>query len=96
MQIWEHAVMFVRISKIDGNGARTWEAKAWVDEQEIYSATLTTMFWSKPLGDLARDGWELVGVTHESTLMTDSWIEGWPMQTARPVQTNFFLKRLVR
>jgi len=88
-------VLCVRILRIDSEGARTYEAKAWVDEEEFYSTTLANMFWTKPLGDLARDGWELVGVTHESALM-GSWIEGWETSTSRPVQTNFFLKRPVR
>lgn len=88
-------MLWVRIASIDSDGHHTYEAKAWVDEREIYSTTLTNMFWTKPLADLARDGWELVGVTHESTLM-GSWIQGWETQTSRPVQTNFFLKRPAR
>jgi hypothetical protein len=88
---WEYAVMWVRIAEVR---AAVWEyeAIAWVDEKEIYSRRLTNMFWSAPLADMGRDGWELVGVSSENALM-GSYVKGWEANTSRPVQTNFFFKR---
>ena len=90
-QQWEYAVLTVRIIEMS-ESEWTWEAKAWLDETEIYSRIVTEMYWSAPLADLGRDGWELVGAVSENALLP-SWIEGWETPTSRPVQTDFFFKR---
>lgn len=89
--IWEYAVLTIKIVEMKHSGW-TYQATAWSDEEEIYSRTLDTMFWSAPLADLGRQGWELVGTSSENALM-GSWVEGWDAETSRPVQTNFFFKR---
>lgn len=84
--------MTVRITEMTEQ-AWTYDARAWVESEEIYQRTVVReYFWTEPLADMGRQGWELVSVTHESALM-GSWIEGWPASTARPVTTNFFFKR---
>jgi hypothetical protein len=35
---------------------RRFEAKAWVNDAEIYHRELTTMFWSAPLADMGAEG----------------------------------------
>ena len=70
----------------------TYQATAWSDEAEIYSRSLGNMFWTAPLADLGREGWELVSTSSENALMA-SWVKGWQAETSRPIQTNFFFKR---
>lgn len=89
--LWEFCVMWVRIAEIQ-DGVCTYEAKAWVDEQEVYSRQLTQMFWTAPLADMGREGWELVAVSPENAMM-GSWIKGFEAPTSRPVTMNFFFKR---
>lgn len=85
--------MWVQVTEIT---ATEWsfEAKAWVDDDEIYSRELTNMFWTVPLADMGREGWELVAVSPENALM-GSWIKGFETPTSRPVRMNFFFKRPV-
>jgi hypothetical protein len=83
--------MWVQVIKMTDQGW-TFEAKAWADDQEIYSRTLTTMFWSAPLADMGKEGWELVTASPENALM-GSWVKGWESPTSRPVRMNFFFKR---
>jgi hypothetical protein len=90
---WEYAVLWVRIKRVTSQ-SWTFEAKAWVDENEIYSEEFTDLYWTKPLAALGRDGWELVSVTTENALM-GSRVTGWATDTSRPIQTNFILKRPV-
>jgi hypothetical protein len=92
--MWEYAVMCVRITKMSDKEWQ-YEAIAWSNETEIYRRELTTMFWSAPLHDMGRDGWELVGTSSENAMM-GSWVDGWSASTSRPVQTNFFFKRPAR
>lgn len=88
--IWEYAVLVVRVKKMSPHWL--YEAKAWVDETQIYAEELTDMYWSKPMTALGRDGWELVGVVTENAVM-GSGVEDWIADTSRPVQANFFFKR---
>ena len=83
--------MFVQVVEMS-DPKWTYEAKAWVDDKEIYSRTLTDMFWSAPLADMGRQEWELVSITTENALM-GSWVKGWESATSRPVRTNFLFKR---
>lgn len=91
---WQYAVMTVRVASMTTDHW-TYEAKAWVEETEIYSRALTTMYWSVPLADMGRDGWELVTASPENALMP-SWVEGWSSSTSRPVQMDFIFKRPAR
>lgn len=88
---WEHAVMFVQIIEMTAT-EWTFEAKAWADDEEVYSRELTSMFWTVPLADMGREGWELVAVSPENALM-GSGVKGFETQTSRPVKMNFFFKR---
>ncbi len=88
---WEYAVLRVRISAMSTE-EWNYEAIAWVDKREIYKCTLNNYYWTAPLADLGRDGWELVSTTTENALMTSEVI-GWPARTSRPVATYFTFKR---
>jgi hypothetical protein len=84
--------MFVRVVKVDELDWH-YEARAWVNEEEIYSRDLTTMYWSAPLADMGARGWELVAVSPENALWYSSWVEGLNTSSSRPVQMDFFFKR---
>lgn len=88
---WEYAVMTVSVTKMDET-RWTYQAQAWVDEQEVYNRTLHAMYWTAPLADMGREGWELVTVSPENALM-GAWIEGWEAEASRPVRMSFFFKR---
>ena len=72
----------------------TYRAQAWVDEREIYNKSLTNRWWSIPLGDLGRQGWELVGTSPESAVVAHG-IVGWAgsRDASMPVRMTFFFKR---
>jgi hypothetical protein len=89
--VWEYAVLTVTLVSVVED-QWTYQALAWVDEAEIYSRTLESMYWSAPLADMGRDGWELVGTTTENAL-APTWVEGWPGDASRPVRATFFFKR---
>ena len=66
------------------NGVWTYKATAWMDDEEIYgSGELTTMYWTVPLAEMGRNGWELVGTAPENALMP-SWIQGWKRRPPAP------------
>ncbi len=75
--IWEYAIMQVRA---DGG---SFLAAAWVDDQEMYSRRLSSFYWSVPLGDMGREGWELVAASPENASASD-----------HRGTMNFFFKRL--
>ena len=75
--IWEYATMQVRAV---GGG---FHAGAWVDDREVYSRQLSNYYWSVPLGDMGRQGWELVTATPENASASD-----------HRGTMNFFFKRM--
>lgn len=90
---WEHAVLTVEL--VDTT-VSPWQyrAQAWVDEAKIYSEWLDSMYWTKPLAHLGRDGWELVGAVPENALFKSS-PKGHPGEASVPVRMHYFLKRPV-
>jgi hypothetical protein len=89
-QRWEHAVLSVDV--INTSGQWTYHARAWVGETEIYNRTRDSMFWSGPLADLSRDGWELVSI-HSTNALVASHLKGISGPLSYPVSMHFFLKR---
>jgi hypothetical protein len=91
-QEWEYAVMHVDIVELTAE-KWTYRARAAMGSEYFYDKTLTDRYWSVPLSDLGRQGWELVGMSTENALMS-SGIAGWQHnETSRPVRTNFIFKR---
>lgn len=73
-----------------------WEyrAQAWVDERQIYDKTLSDRYWSVPLGELGRQGWELIGTSPDNAVISHN-VTGWvgTRDASMPVRMAFFLKR---
>jgi hypothetical protein len=91
-QQWEHAVMSVDLVSVSPTW--TYRARAWVGDREIYDKSLTNMYWSVPLADLGRLGWELVGSSPENAV-TYHAVDGWigSRDASMPVRMAFFFKR---
>jgi hypothetical protein len=91
-QQWEYAVMIVETVSVSPTW--TFQARAWVDDQEIYSKSLTNMYWSVPLADLGREGWELVGTVSENAVV-EHVVQGWTgmKDASMPIRMTFFFKR---
>ena len=92
-QQWEYAVLAVDVVKVQPEWV--FRARAWVGEREIYDKSRTESYWSAPLADLGRQGWELVGTSSENAVIAmGSNIPGWRTgERAYPVRMTFFLKR---
>ncbi len=89
--IWEHAVLSVDVVQVK-RGDVKWRAEAFVDTEQIYARDLGTMYWSAPLADMGRMGWELVGMFPETSLQSSN-VKGWDEPIRRPMTTTFFFKR---
>lgn len=93
VQQWEHAVLRVEIVSVSTT-EWSFKATAWVDDREIYSKTLSTMYWSVPLADLGRQGWELVSTSSDNAVISHS-VHGWTgsRDASMPIAMTFFFKR---
>jgi hypothetical protein len=93
VQQWEHAVLRVEIVSVSMT-EWNWKATAWVADREIYSKNLSTMYWSVPLADLGRQGWELVSAFPDNAVISHS-VRGWTgsRDASMPIVMVFFFKR---
>ena len=89
--VWEHAVLSVDQTWTEPDGYR-YVAGAWVGSEQIYDKVLTEYYWSVPLEDLGKEGWEVVGTAPHNSLIP-GFNEGFPGSISMPVRMVFFLKR---
>lgn len=88
---WEYAVLSVEWAWL-GDNRHEFTATAYVDQTEIYREVFTTMYWSAPLAEMGRRGWELVGMNPQNVL-APSWVKGYPGNISVPVVMVFIFKR---
>lgn len=90
--VWEYASLLVEWSWSTDNGYE-YQVSAWSDEDELFSETITSMYWTKPLSRMGRMGWELVGHNPQNVLVNSEYkgYENRPISV--PVRTVFFFKR---
>lgn len=91
--IWEYATLAVEWAWIADEEKWEYTATGSQDDRVFYTKVFNERYWSVPLGDMGRMGWELVG-SNAQNVLAQSWVKGYPGSISTPVFMVFFFKRL--
>ena len=87
---WEYLVLQISAQVVADQWS--WLAIAWSDTTEVYRAKLDGMYITKPMADLGREGWEVVGNWEENVLVPNGQ-EGLPPTSSFPARNLLYFKR---